>query len=86
MEVTHNRHAFRDRQEVEMLVLSRKLSQQILIGPDIAITVVKIEGNQVRLGIEAPPSVSILRQELLARGADEQARGADRSSRVGVHA
>ena len=38
-----------------MLVLSRKLSQQILIGSDIAITVVKIEGNQVRLGIEAPP-------------------------------
>ena len=37
-----------------MLVLSRKLSQQILIGSDIAITVVRIEGNQVRLGIEAP--------------------------------
>ena len=50
-----------------MLVLSRKLSQQILIGSDIAITVVKIEGNQVRLGIEAPPGVSILRQELVAR-------------------
>ena len=33
-----------------MLVLSRKLSQQILIGSDISITVVKIEGNQVRLG------------------------------------
>ena len=48
-----------------MLVLSRKLSQQILIGSDIAITVVKIEGNQVRLGIEAPPGVTILRRELL---------------------
>ncbi len=69
-----------------MLVLSRKLSQQILIGSDIAITVVKIEGNQVRLGIEAPPGVSILRQELVARGAHDQARGADRASRVGVHA
>ena len=50
-----------------MLVLSRKLSQQILIGSDIAITVVKIEGNQVRLGIEAPHGVSILRQELVAQ-------------------
>lgn len=69
-----------------MLVLSRKLSQQILIGPDIAITVVKIEGNQVRLGIEAPAGISILRQELVARAAHDQARGTDRTSRVGVHA
>ena len=50
-----------------MLVLSRKLSQQILIGSDITITVVRIEGNQVRLGIEAPAGVSILRDELVAR-------------------
>jgi carbon storage regulator len=69
-----------------MLVLSRKLSQQILIGHDIAITIVKIEGNQVRLGIEAPPDVSILRQELVARDAHDRARGVDRASRVGVHA
>ncbi len=48
-----------------MLVLSRKLSQQILIGSDIAITVVRIEGNHVRLGIEAPQGVSILRDELV---------------------
>ena len=48
-----------------MLVLSRKQSQQILIGSDISITVVKIEGNHVRLGIEAPRSVSILREELV---------------------
>ena len=69
-----------------MLVLSRKLSQQILIGSDITITVVKIEGNQVRLGIEAPPDISILRQELVARQAQDEVRGADRASRVGVHA
>jgi carbon storage regulator len=69
-----------------MLVLSRKLSQQILIGSNIAITVVKIEGNQVRLGIEAPPDISILRHELVARQAQDEVRGADRASRVGVHA
>jgi carbon storage regulator len=50
-----------------MLVLSRKLSQQILIGSEIAITVVRIEGNHVRLGIEAPAGVSILRDELVTR-------------------
>jgi carbon storage regulator len=84
--MTRDRHTLRDRREVEMLVLSRKLSQQILIGSNIAITVVKIEGNQVRLGIEAPPDISILRQELVARQAQDEVRGADRASRVGVHA
>ena len=47
-----------------MLVLSRKQSQQILIGTDISITVVKIDGNHVRLGIKAPREVPILRAEL----------------------
>ena len=56
-----------DRQEVGMLVLSRKLSQQIVIGPDIRITIVKLDRNQVRLGIEAPRGMTILREELVAR-------------------
>lgn len=47
-----------------MLVLSRKSSQQIMIGPDIRITIVKIDRNQVRIGIQAPAGVTILRQEL----------------------
>jgi carbon storage regulator len=57
-----------------------------LIGSNITITVVKIEGNQVRLGIEAPPDIPILRQELVARQAQDAVSGADRASRVGVHA
>jgi carbon storage regulator len=67
-----------------MLVLSRKLSQQILISSDITITVVKIEGNHVRLGIEAPPGVTILREELVARQKANEARPADRAGRQGV--
>jgi len=47
-----------------MLVLSRKPLQQIVIGSDILITVVKVERNLVRLGIQAPPDIPILRQEL----------------------
>ena len=47
-----------------MLVLSRKVAQQIVIGQDIRITVLKIDRNQVRLGIEAPRDVCILRKEL----------------------
>jgi carbon storage regulator len=56
-----------ERQEDGMLVLSRKQSQQVAIGPDIRITIVRLERNQVRLGIEAPRGVTVLRAELLAR-------------------
>jgi carbon storage regulator len=59
-----------------MLVLSRKPSQQIWIGPDITITVLRVERNQVRLGITAPPGVTILRQELV----DEPNAGRDRAA------
>lgn len=48
-----------------MLVLSRKLNEQIIIGDNIRITVVAVRGNQVRLGFEAPRDVSIQRQELV---------------------
>ena len=47
-----------------MLVLTRKLNERIVIGDNIRITVVGIRGNHVRLGIEAPPEVTILRDEL----------------------
>jgi carbon storage regulator len=69
-----------------MLVLSRKLSQQVLIASDITITVVKIEGNHVRLGIEAPQGVAILREELVARQNPNAARPADRADRQSVRA
>lgn len=48
-----------------MLVLSRKRMEQIVIGSEIRITVVKLEGGQVRLGIEAPDDLTVLRAELL---------------------
>jgi carbon storage regulator len=52
---------------ISMLVLSRKRSERILIGSNISITVVKLEGNQVRLGIDAPAELSVMRAELLER-------------------
>ena len=52
-----------------MLVLSRKPLQSIMIGPDIKITIVKVERNQVRIGIEAPRQLTILRDELVEPGA-----------------
>ena len=50
-----------------MLILSRKLDESVYVGNDIVIKVVKIKGNVVGLGIEAPTNVKIMRSELLAR-------------------
>jgi len=47
-----------------MLVLSRKLGEKVVIGDNITLTVVEIDGNRVRLGLEAPDQVRILRSEL----------------------
>jgi len=47
-----------------MLVLSRKQSERIRLGHDIVVTVVRVAGDKVRLGIEAPPNVVVLRDEL----------------------
>ena len=47
-----------------MLVLSRKTSERILIGDEIAITVVRIGPNSVRIGVEAPRNMSVVRSEL----------------------
>lgn len=47
-----------------MLVVSRKIGERILIGDKIAITVVKVSGGAVRLGIEAPAELAVMREEL----------------------
>jgi carbon storage regulator len=52
-----------------MLVLSRKVNEKIVIDGGILVTVVKIEGGQVRLGIEAPGNIKVFRQEILGKGA-----------------
>jgi carbon storage regulator len=47
-----------------MLILSRKLSEQIVIGDGIVVTVIAIRGGNVRLGIDAPKSVAVHRKEV----------------------
>ena len=49
-----------------MLVLTRKLLEKLYIGDDICVTVVRLEGGQVRLGIDAPREVAVVRAELIA--------------------
>src|SRR4051794_39460087 len=55
---------FNDIRETPMLVLSRKLGEKIVIGDNIVITVVKIDRNQIRIGIEAPHDVPVYREEI----------------------
>ena len=67
-----------------MLVLSRKQLEGIVIGDNIRIKIVKVDRNQVRLGIEAPADVLIVRDELMAPAEepeceDEDAREARRA-------
>jgi carbon storage regulator len=47
-----------------MLVLSRKINEKIRIGSDIIISVVAVSDNQIKIGIDAPTSIKILRDEL----------------------
>lgn len=56
-----------------MLVLSRKVKQSVQIAGDIRLTVIEIQGGRVKIGIDAPGSVRILREELKALS-DETAR------------
>ena len=48
-----------------MLVLSRKLGQRFQIGSDVRVTIVKIDRNSVRIGIEAPNEVVVYREEIV---------------------
>lgn len=58
-----------------MLVLSRREAQSIVIGGNVVVTIVSVRGDQVRLGIEAPRSVTVHRQEV-AIAIEEANKGA----------
>lgn len=59
-----------------MLVLSRKKNQSIMIGDDIELTVISIEGDQIKLGINAPRSVEIHRKEIFLAIQEENTKAA----------
>jgi carbon storage regulator len=51
-----------------MLVLSRRLGERLIIADAIVVTIAQIDRGKVRLGIEAPPNIRIVREELQTRG------------------
>jgi carbon storage regulator len=50
-----------------MLILSRRIGEIIRIGPDVVVTVLGVNGNQVRLGVNAPKDVAVHREEVFER-------------------
>jgi carbon storage regulator len=69
-----------------MLVMTRKVGERIVIGDNVTVTVVRISGGMVRLGIEAPQDYAVFRRELTGAGENEPlsrapSHGAEDSSR-----
>ena len=63
-----------------MLILTRKVEQGIVINNDVIVRVLSIDGERVKIGVDAPRSISVLREELLAEVAGENREAASRPS------
>lgn len=68
-----------------MLVLTRRVGESIVIGNDIVVTVLEVRGDQVRIGVDAPRSLAVHREEVYAQVQRENAAAvasADRASKL----
>lgn len=68
-----------------MLILTRRIGESIIIGDDITITVLGVKGNQVRLGVNAPKTVSVHREEIYRRIQQEQTPNNSEPLVIGSH-
>ncbi len=59
-----------------MLILTRRVGETLMIGDTVEVTVMGVQGAQVRLGIKAPPDVTVHREEIYAKIAEERRRAA----------
>jgi carbon storage regulator len=50
-----------------VLILTRRIGETVMIGDEVTVTVLRVKGNQVRLGVNAPKTVSVQREEIFHR-------------------
>jgi carbon storage regulator len=50
-----------------VLILTRRIGETVMIGDEVTVTVLRVKGNQVRLGVNAPKTVSVQREEIFNR-------------------
>ncbi|MDR1637521.1 MAG: carbon storage regulator CsrA, partial [Treponema sp.] len=62
-----------------MLILSRKVNEKIMIGEDISVSIIEVRGDQVRLGVDAPKTVKVFRQEVFDAIREENRAAAESS-------
>lgn len=55
-----------------MLILTRRVGEKLMIGDEISVTILGVKGNQVRIGVQAPNTVAIHREEIYERIQDEE--------------
>ena len=60
-----------------MLILTRRVTESLMIGDDVTVTILGIKGNQVRVGVQAPKDLAVHREEVFYRIRDEESRNDD---------
>ena len=59
----------------EMLILTRRINESLIVGDDVKVTVLSVKGKQIKLGVTAPREIAVHREEIYQRIQQENARG-----------